>query len=267
MNYWSLLKKPFFGQFRKPWRWPSTYDDIGRWKAVQFRSDSGATLKGLYGASTANKTIGNIVCAHPMCLGAKAFFIKHGQANMLRDQGFNVFLFDFNGFGESGDGDYNLPADILAAGNTMAKIAPEYPIGFYGISFGAACGICACALDNQPYKAALFESPFTTLEEYWRKYPFPYFVLRLGSIFFSRQASDMRPIEKIAKIRGLKSILWVYGDADKDTPAEMGSRFMDASPVSSELWIVPGAPHTACFSTSPGEFTTRAVNFFSTTLG
>ncbi|MGE5455475.1 MAG: hypothetical protein ACM3O9_09785, partial [Methylocystaceae bacterium] len=202
MNYWSLLKKPFFGQFRKPWRWPAAYDDIERWQEVEFWSESGATLKGIYGAATTEQVSGSIVCAHPMVVSAKAFFLKHGQANTFRANGFNVLLFDINGFGESEDGDFNLPADIFAAGQTMASIAPDYPIGHYGISFGAAMGVCACAFPDQPYQAALFESPFTTLDEFWRKYYLPYIFLQAGNVIFPRAMSELRPIDKLLKIQG-----------------------------------------------------------------
>jgi len=266
LKIWPLLKKPFFGQFQKTWQWPSAYDDISRWQEVHFLSDSGAMLKGIYGAATTQITKGNIVCAHPMVVSAKGFFLKHGHANMFRDNGFNVLLFDINGFGESEDGDYNLPADMRAAGQAMAGLAPKHTVGYYGISFGAAMGVCACAHPDQPYQAALFESPFTSLDEFWRKYPLPYIFLRTGNIILPRTMSELRPIDKLAKVQGLKKILWVYGDADADTPPEMGRRFREASPVASDLWIVPGASHTKCFSTATEEFTAKAVNFFSNTL-
>lgn len=267
MSFWSIVKKPFFGQFRKPWQWPAAYDNIERWQEVTIKSDSGATLKGLFGTATTATVRGNIVCAHPMVVGAKAFFLKHGQANMFRENGFNVLIFDINGFGESEEGDYNLPADMFAAGHVMAVLAPEYPTGFYGISFGAAMGVCACALPGQPYQAALFESPFTTLDEFWRKYRIPYLFLKTGNIILPKTMAEMRPIEKLSKINGLQNILWVYGDADTDTPAEMGSRFQKYSPVPSELWVVPGASHTKCFQTAPEEFSERAVKFFMASLG
>lgn len=267
MNYWALLKKPFFGQFRKPWRWPAAYDNPERWQEVAFKSDSGAKLKGLYGAATTENTIGSIVCAHPMVVNAKGFFLKHGQANMFRENGFNVLIFDINGFGESEEGDYNLPADMRAAGQKMAMLAPDYQIGFYGISFGAAMGVCACAHPDQPYQAALFEAPFTTLDEFWRKYHLPYVCIRTGNIVFPRTMTEMRPIEKLTKVSNLKNILWVYGDADTDTPMEMGARFHKASPVPSELWIVPGASHTRCYAVAPDKFTEKAVRFFTASLG
>ncbi|HQD90503.1 MAG TPA: alpha/beta hydrolase [Syntrophomonadaceae bacterium] len=264
MNFWSIVKAPFFGQFRQPWQWPTAYDKIERWQQVRIKSASGATLKGLFGVAEAETVRGNIVCAHPMGVGAKAFFLKHGQANIFRQNGFNVLLFDFNGFGESEEGDYNLPADILAAGQVMTELFPGYSTGLYGISFGAAMGICACALPGHPYQAALLESPFTTLDEFWRKYRIPYLFIKAGNILLPQIMKEMRPIDKLEKIHGLKKILWVYGDMDTDTPVRMGCRFQKASPVPSELWVVPEASHTKCFQTAPEAFTQKAIEFFDT---
>ena len=44
------------------------------------------------------------MCAHPMGVEAKGYYLKHGHGMALRQGGFNVLLFDFNGFGESGNG-------------------------------------------------------------------------------------------------------------------------------------------------------------------
>ncbi len=71
MNFWSIVKAPFFGQFRQPWQWPTAYDKIERWQQITIKSASGATLKGLFGVAEAETVRGNIVCAHPMGVGAR----------------------------------------------------------------------------------------------------------------------------------------------------------------------------------------------------
>lgn len=266
MNYWRLLKKPFFGRYRVEWQWGKAYGDISLWDRVEFKSRSGAMIRGVYGAALSGDIRGNIVCAHPMVTSAKGFFIRNGHAMMLRNSGFNILLFDFNGFGESEDGDYNLPADILAAGHFMNEKSPGYRTGFYGISFGAAMGVCACADENQPYRSAFFESAFTTLDEFWSRYPFPHFIIKYGSYIFPGQAYEMRPIEKIRKVTSLAAIQWVSGDADDLIPVEMGHRFKNASPVPSDYWIVPGAEHTVCYQAAGRDFEKRIISFFNETL-
>ena len=265
MNYWKYFKKPFFGRFRVNWKWNESFGDISIWEQVEFPSKSGALIKGIY-CNSLSKPKGNIVCSHPMVTTAKGFFIKNGHAEMLRRNGFNLLLFDFNGFGESGDGDYNLPEDIVAAGNFMAEFSPKLKVGFYGVSFGAALGVCACAKNNHPYVSAVFESPFTTLEEFWTRYFVTKYMVRLGYKLFPKEMSEMRPIEKIKSITGLKKILWMSGDSDKLIPTEMGNRLNNASPVPSEYWIVPEAGHTQCYQTAPKEFEKRAIKFFTDTL-
>jgi fermentation-respiration switch protein FrsA (DUF1100 family) len=266
MNYWKYLKKPFFGRFRVNWQWNESFGDISMWEKVEFHSKSGALIKGIFGNSLSSKVKGNIVCSHPMVTSAKGFFIRNGHAEMLRKNGFNILLFDFNGFGESGDGDYRLAEDILAAGNFMAKFSPKYKVGFYGVSFGGALGICACSNADQPYISAVFESPFTTLEEFWSRWFITKYWLKLGYILFPKAMSEMRPIDRIKDIGSLKKILFISGDKDKMIPTEMGNRLKTASPISSDYWIVSGAAHTRCYTTAPEEFETRVIKFFTDTL-
>jgi len=266
MNYWKYLKKPFFRRFRVNWQWNESYGDISLWEKVEFQSKSGALLRGIYGASLNKKVKGNIVCAHPMVISAKGFLIKNGHAEMFRKNGFNVLLFDINGFGESEDGDYNLPEDMFAAGKFMNEFSPGFKTGFYGVSFGGAMGVCGCAKDGQPYESAVFESAFTTLEEFWGRWLITKYWVKLGYVLFPKAMSEMRPIDKIKKINSLKKILWIAGDSDKLIPVEMGNRFKEASPVPSEYWIVPGAGHTLCYNAAPKEFETRVVKFFTDTL-
>ena len=47
------------------------------------------------------KSKGTIILAHPYLADAKLFFLRRGHAEMYLKLGFDVFLFDFNGFGES----------------------------------------------------------------------------------------------------------------------------------------------------------------------
>ena len=266
MNYWKYFKKPFFGRFRVNWQWNESYGDISIWEKVEFHSKSGALIKGIYCNSLTKKVKGNLVCVHPMVTTAKGFFIKNGHAEMLRKNGFNLLLIDFNGFGESGDGDYNLPEDIFAAGNFMAEHSPKFKVGLYGVSFGAALGVCSCAKENHSYTSAVFESPFTTLEEFWTRKFLTKNMIKLGYKLFPKEMSEMRPIAKVKNITGLKKILWISGDSDKLIPTEMGDRLKNASPVSSEYWIVPDAGHTQCFKAAPKEFEKRVINFFTDTL-
>jgi alpha-beta hydrolase superfamily lysophospholipase len=223
---YALLKKPFFGKYQKPWRWPEA-SPRGEWRKLTFASESGGRLAGLFGAARGQPR-GAVVCAHPMGVEAKGFFLKRGHAAFLRDAGFHVLAFDFNGFGESTTGDFAYPLDVIAAGRKLKELAPGLPIGLLAASFGSAWGVCALAQPGHPFESAVLECPFTTLDEYWARYRVPSFTLKMLSVVLPEEAHKLRPIAQAARLQPLRELLFIYGDADTVTPPAMGEQFVEA---------------------------------------
>ena len=172
---YALLKKAFFSRYQKPWSWPEGVPQ-DQWERVEFRNHSGKQMVGLL-ARAHGEPRGTVVIPHPMVAEAKAFAMRSGHADFLRDAGYNVFVFDFNGFGESESGKFEFPQDIVAGGNAAAERAPGLPVALLGISMGAGYGVCALDTPGHPFRAAVLESAFTSLEEFWRRYKFPYLCL------------------------------------------------------------------------------------------
>lgn len=264
--FFRIVKKPFFGRYQKPWRWPSDYSSRDEWRPVNFASGSNSIIRGLYAESKSSSPKGTIVCSHPMGTMAKGFFLKNGIADRFRLHGYNVLLFDFNGFGESTDGDLFLNEDILAAGLFARDLNPGLPVVIYGISFGAAMSVCALSKENNPYLAAVMESPFTTLEEYWSKFPIPSLVLKACTTIFPERERRVRPIHHADKIKNTAGILWIYSDTDTDTPVEMGLRFRKACNVESQMLVIPGARHAYCYDTDREKFFNAVISFLDTYL-
>ncbi|MBS2023967.1 MAG: alpha/beta fold hydrolase [Deltaproteobacteria bacterium] len=264
---YRLLKKPFFGRYQKPWRWPAQVPDAG-WERVRIDSESGAKLHGLF-ARAHGPARGAVVCAHPMGVDAKGFFLKRGHAELLRDNGYDVLLFDFNGFGESPSGNFSYPLDVIAAGRKLQELSPGQPLGLMGASFGAAWSMCALARPDHPFQAAALECPFTTLDEYWIRYRIPYYTLKTLNVLLPRIAAELRPIVQIARLSPLQELLLIYGDRDDVTPAQMGQRFAAACSLPKEkvtLWTIPGAEHTKAFTHAPEEYRERVLALFARTL-
>src|SRR5688572_26397595 len=92
------MKKPFFGRFMQPWRWPADVSTAG-WERFAIASPSGSRLATLMKQAPEGR--GVVVCAHPMGLAAKGFWLRQGHADALLAAGYHVLAFDFNGFGES----------------------------------------------------------------------------------------------------------------------------------------------------------------------
>lgn len=260
--FFRIVKKPFFGRYQKPWRWPSDYLKKDEWEQVRFVSRSHSVISGLYGPADNGPAKGTIVCCHPMGTIAKGFFLRNGIADRFRAHGYNVLLFDFNGFGESTDGDLYLYKDIMAAGLYAKERGGNLPVGIYGISFGAAMAVCSFSKSNNPFSAAVMESPFTTLGEYWAKFPVPSMVLHACNFIFPRREKKIRPIHHADKIKNTAGILWVYSDTDRDTPLEMGERFRSVCNVESSMLVIHGAKHAFCYETDRETFFNAASGFF-----
>jgi fermentation-respiration switch protein FrsA (DUF1100 family) len=94
------------------------------------------------------------------------------------------------------------------------------------------------------------------------------YVLEALGLAMPRLARELRPIERIAELRGVEHLQLVYGDQDRFTPASMGERLLAAcAPTSrADLWIVPGAKHCQALRVARDEYEQRLVGFFNRSL-
>ena len=243
MNVYKLLKQPFFGRFMVNWQSPLSPEQQKDWQPVQVKSRSGAMIQGLLGRATTEAAKAVIVMGHPMGKEAKGYFIKHGYTDLLRQHGYHTLVFDINGFGESDCGNFNFYEDILAVGAEAARLAPNLPVGYFGISLGAQWASIAFANETHPYRFAILESPPSTLEEFWIKFPPAYAALRTMNFFAPRYSRRMKTVERIKEAKNLQSLLFIYSESDAWTPVTMGERYQKNASVPAELWTVKAAEH------------------------
>jgi predicted alpha/beta hydrolase len=112
--FYKFLKKPFFGPYMVKWKNPLTPEQEMDWKRIITKSNSGGTIYGLFASSLTQKSKATIVLGHPMGKLAKTYFLKNGYTDLLRQNGYNTLIFDFNGFGESTNGNFAYFEDIIA---------------------------------------------------------------------------------------------------------------------------------------------------------
>lgn len=268
---YRLLKNPFFGRYRvAAWRWPENVAAAG-WKRVRFESPSGAWLSGFLGRGRIEGVKRGVVLAHPIGASAKGFFLKNGVAEVLRTAGFDVLLFDFNGFGDSESGDFDYPGDLIAAGNYLRQESGVEKVGVLGVSFGAAWAICALSRASHPFFAAVLDSPFARLEEYWARHRLAYVALRAMRIARPGLVKELTPIERISEMHGARSVLLVFGKEDEVTPVSVGQRLLnaalprardDAPPL--DLWVVEQAQHMNAFQADSERYRSRILEVFGT---
>jgi pimeloyl-ACP methyl ester carboxylesterase len=256
-----LLKFPLLGRYALDWHWPRTADR-GVWEPLRIASRSGASLACLYGAGSGERR-GVVVCVHPLRRDAKGFFLSNGRAAMLRRNGYDVLLFDFNGFGASSHGDFKYVDDVLAAGNYARGRAANLPVHALALCFGAVWTLCAVAHDH-PFEGIVVEAPLTSLHEYYAGDRFGQTLLRLFWRLFPRTAADAVPIEAVAKLAGNSRLLVIGGVEDVVAPIEMSRRLLAACGLphwARSLWCVAGATHLRAFETAPAEYEARVTGF------
>lgn len=257
---YEILKKPFFGRFRVPWKNPLSEEDKVHWQALDIQSKSGANIKALW--RDAKEARGTIVLGHPMGKAAKGVFLKNGHAKRLIEEGFNVMVFDFNGFGESEMGNFDYYDDAEAVAQVAKEKSDGLPLGYHGQSLGGMWVCPTLSKDNNPFEYIIIESASTTLPEFWVHYPTAYKLLKLWFFFTPKKAKHISFISHIPKLQNVKKLFLIYSDADKYSPLEMGERYRQASTIETELWNASGSEHALAFKSHPDEYWDKTVGFF-----
>jgi alpha/beta superfamily hydrolase len=261
---YKLIKMPFVGSFMVKWRRPLTELEKTEWQDVSAKSKSGGLIKGLFAKANTTEAKATIVLGHPMGKEAKAFFLKNGYTKLLRDNGYNTLIFDFNGFGESTNGSFSYFEDLLAIAAKAPALAPGLPIGYHGVSLGAQWALISFTDESHPFKFAIVESAATSPDEFWIKYPTAYKVLKVLNVLLPRYAKKVKPVERIKEVKNLKSMLLIYSLTDEWTPAEMGERLKANSPIPTALWIVDEADHTGIMKSAYKEdYKKKILEYFN----
>lgn len=263
MNVYKILKKPFFGRFMVQWKNPLAPEAQQHWELMQVPSKSGGTLVGWFRKTDRVVPKATIVLGHPMGKEAKAYFLKNGYTDLLLGHGYNVVIFDINGFGESTHGNFSYFEDVVAIGQRAKAWTPELPIGYHGISLGGQWATIAFADHTHCYNFAIVESAAVTLEDFWIHYPVAYKTLKICYALLPKYRRTIRMIDRIQEAQGLKSILFIYSLTDPWTPASMGQQFHEKCAVPSEFWTVPEAEHAMMMKSAHREaYQQKIIDYF-----
>jgi dipeptidyl aminopeptidase/acylaminoacyl peptidase len=197
----------------------------------------------------------------------------HGNAGNLLDHfyfsefltaaGFNLFIFDYRGYGQS-EGSARRREDLIADTEAAleAMLAREdvdpQRIGLFGHSLGGSIGLNAMA-DRAEFRAAVITAAFTS----WRQMAASALVHGDPGAVSSAVASvfirdHRRPIDAIARID--RPILIMHGAADPIVPIGHGRRLAEAGPTA-ELLVLPAGGHNDLRDTHL-EAETAPIEFF-----
>lgn len=258
----QILRKPFFGRFEVPWSWPEQISQQG-WEAVTIPVQQQATLAGYW--KSANNAKATLVLAHPMGKSAKAFWLRYGHADFFLKNGYNVLIYDANGFGESRGFSFAYPNDVYAAGIFAQRKSPDLKVGLIGASFGAAWGLCALAQAEHPFQLAIFEGVFPTLPDFWKHYPIAHAVLKVSNFVMPKFKRELNPLLKSSQIQQQPPILLMYSDSDIYTPPRFGHQLKASlsNTTHVEMFTVTKAEHTHIYRDQPEQYQAAVLPFLT----
>jgi pimeloyl-ACP methyl ester carboxylesterase len=259
---YGALKAPLLGKYQvAAWEWPKGVDRAA-WTPIGIPSATGSTLSGMYARSHEGRK-GIVVCAHPLRRCAKGFFLKSERAEVLRRNGYDVLLFDFNGFGESPNGGFDYPEDVLAAAQFARNVSRGTPVHAYGASFGAGWTLCAAAR-RRIFDSIVLENPWTTMDEFYAGKLGARSALGALSLLFPRTARRLRPIDMMRALPKTQRVMMIGCAGDRTTPIEMTRRLDRVCGVAAarrELWLVPVAGHLVACESDATTYERRVIAF------
>jgi uncharacterized protein len=213
-------------------------------EVVRYPSLNGNELTGLY-FKTEEEPRGTVVHFHGNFGNVSNHF---PQAVFLLNYGFDVLVFDYQGFGgsEGRPTRKNTVEDGLASVRFARSRLRAGSVGVFGQSVGAAVA-CVVAAQEADVRAAVLESPFTTyraisrdvLKRSFITWPFSFFVPPL----LVRKSHD--PIDRVAAISP-RPVLFVHGAADRTVPVRMSRDLHAKAGEPKKMLIIDGAGHLEC---------------------
>ncbi len=215
------------------------------YQEVAFKTRDGVELYGWF-LPAEGPALGTILQLHGNAENISTHFMS---VAWLPARGFNVFTFDYRGYGGS-EGSPSLEGvqlDIDAALETLLgrSDVDKTRVVMYGQSLGGA--LAAYYVEHSARRSELrglvLESAFSDytdivrekFTDHWITWPFQWIPLLSVDDSFS-------PLPGMARISPLP-LLILHGDRDPVVPMHHGQRLYDAAREPKQIWIVSGAGH------------------------
>ena len=204
--------------------------------------------------------------------------VPHGR--VLADHGYGVLLVDARGHGRSGGRAMDLgwygDLDTVAAVDFLVAQPGVDParIGIVGLSMGGEEAIGAAAVD--PRLVAVVAEGATgrtradkawLSEEYGAAGTVQELIDRLtyALVELFTDAPTPKSVRDAVSTPPARPILLIAAGEAPDE-AHVAERLAAAAPATTEVWVVPGAGHTAALTTEPGQWEARVTAFLDAHL-
>lgn len=223
--------------------------DLGlEYHDVYFPSLDGARLHGWW-LPARHEARGSVLFLHG---NAENISTHIGSVMFLPEQGLNVFLFDYRGYGRSQGTAYleGLMMDVEAGLNQLHALDETSNLAVFGQSLGAALAIVAVAnsVHKDEIEVLVADSGFTSFREITREKLSGHWLTWLFQWPMSMTVIDKyRPVDEIGKLSPTAVIL-VHSMADRVVPFRHGQRLYDNSREPRALWVLQNSRHNQFFS-------------------
>lgn len=246
-----LLKPLFFRKYRPRQK----FDYDARWQKVNTNYCI-SVLK----AETETIAKGVVILAHPMFHLGKYFFVEYGHAQMYLNHGYHVYIFDFNGFGESDDRDFDFQQDLTSVIQTANEQYSSLPLALHGVSFGASQILPATLANEDIVDALIVESATSSNLEYYKgKGSKLYHLLNLYNVLFPEKNAQNLYYNLIGEIKNTP-ILFIYGSNDIKTPVWMGKKLYENA-VTEKKFVEFDTKHLTTISEEPEAYRKEIFEF------
>lgn len=195
-----------------------------------------------------------------------------GFVYWLPAEGFNLFVFDYRGYGRSkGKPDrQGVFDDSVAALEYVAsrKDVDRSRLLVFGQSLGGANAIAAVGATRFPgIRAVAVESAFSSYRMIVREKlgQMPVLSLLKGPLSQLLIGDDHSPDKAVANIAPVP-LLVIHGTADPVVPYSHGKRLFALAREPKHLWTIEGGDHTAAFAAPSSPYRERLVKFFGAAI-
>lgn len=239
-----------------------------KYEEVFFRSKDGTQLGGWF-LPAVGEPKGTVIHFHGNAQNMSAHF---GFVSWLPAQGFNLFLFDYRGYGTSAgkanrDGVHE---DSLAALDYIAARPgiDHNRVLVLGQSLGGANAIAAVGSRPRPgIRAVVIESAFSSYREIVKDKigAIPLLSLLRTPLSCLLLGDHYAPDSVVANIAPVPLVI-IHGTADGVVPYSHGKRLFELAREPKQLWTLEGGDHTEAFIDAGSVYRERLVAFYDEVL-
>lgn len=270
LTFTNLLYATFFGirplkihGIEDPSQYGLSYE------VITFNSEDGILLKGWFVPK--ENAVGTVLLAHGYN-GNKESLLNY--VKFIHDAGYNVFVFDFRGAGES-EGTYVSLGyyeryDILGAVHylqTRNDVDNDNIMGF-GFSMGGSALVFAQA-EESVFSALILDSVYSSLYQnvarrfnkvyHLPKFPFATSLTFFGGILFGTNGFSIAPTKYIEQI--YIPLFIIQGTEDEGVFVEDALFLFQHANKPKRVWIVDGAKHTGAYASNKELYESAILSF------